>query len=418
MEGISQFEGNPPMTRKTARPRLARAAVASAAAAVTMLGLLSAATPAQADEAVSPEDGVITLQGAGWGHGKGMSQWGAYGAATKGLDYTEILDFYYQDTTLGSLPDDYTVRVWISADTDNIMHFRPASGLKVKDSSGKSLTLPTGSKYTKWRISRVSSGRKLYYRNSSGTYKAYSTSLDPKKVWSVYNPSTDVVKLAVSDTTKTYRGKLATRITGSRMLTVNYVSMEDYLRSVVPSEMPGSWPLEALKAQAVAARTYAAKLKEGASGVYDLCDTSACQVYKGTSTEYSSSTAAVKASAQKVVKYQGNLALTMFSASNGGWAAAAGSDYPYLAAHEDPYDGVKRDQTWTVTLTSSKIQKAYPSIGTLKSVQVTARDGDGTWGGRVDAVKITGSSGSVNVSGGTFKSKFSLRERLFTVVGG
>ena len=138
----------------------------------------------------------------------------------------------------------------------------------------------------------------------------------------------------------------------------------------------------------------------------------------GVAVEKSGSDKAISGTANKVVEYKGKLALTMFSSSNGGWSASAGADYPYLNAKKDPYDGVKRDQTWSVTLSSSKIQKAYTRVGTLKSVQITARDGDGTYGGRVDKVKITGSKGSVTVTGGSFKSKFGRTERLFKVVGG
>jgi SpoIID/LytB domain protein len=201
---------------------------------------------------------------------------------------------------------------------------------------------------------------------------------------------------------------------------VNVVPMETYLRGVIPSEMPAKWSTEAVKAQAVAARTYAAKLRSTVSSgsIYDLCDTSACQVYKGVAVEHPLADKAISGTANKVVMYKNKLALTMFSSSNGGWSASGGADYPYLKAKKDPYDGVKRDQTWSVTLSSSKIQKAYSSVGTLKSVQITDRDGDGTYGGRVDNVKITGSKGSVTVTGGSFKSKFGLRERLFKLVGG
>lgn len=397
--------------------RLVRTAVAAVAAAATTVGAF-AATPAFADDAVTPADGSVTIDGAGWGHGKGLSQWGAYGAASQGLSYAEIINFYYDGTTLGSLPSNYVVKVWISADDDNILHFRPARGQIVKDSAGKKVKLPYGSDYTKWRIKRTANGRVLQYRDAGGKYRSYAVKLNAKRVWYVSNTKTGKVKLALGGATKTYRGKLAALYQGSGMLTVNYLQMEDYLRSVVPSEMPGYWPVEALKAQAVAARTYAAKQKQASTKVYDLCDTSACQVYKGTATEYSATDVAVAGSAQQVVKYNDELALTMFSASNGGWAASGGTEYPYLAAHEDPYDGVKRDQSWTVTLSAAKIEKAYPEIGTLQTIQVTQRDGNGTWGGRVDLVELVGSLGTVQVTGGSFKSKFSLRERLFNITAG
>jgi SpoIID/LytB domain protein len=400
---------------------LARAAIATCGIAALTAGVLGSAVPAHADAAVSPKSSAITIVGAGWGHGKGMSQYGAWGAATKGLKYSEIIDFYYPGTTLDELPKGNLLRVWISADNDDMLHFRPVAGLRVRDSANATVTLPTGTKYRKWRIAKVSGKRALQYLTSSSTYVTYKNSLNGKRLWYVENTKTGTVKLAMPNgDTRTYRQRMALRFTSTGAKTVNYVSMETYLRGVVPAEMPASWAPEAVKAQAVAARTYAAKLRStvSADATYDLCDTSACQVYKGVAAEYSSSDKAITGTANKVVEYKGKLALTMFSSSNGGWSASGGDDYPYLKAQKDPYDGVKRDQSWSVTLSSSKIQKAYASIGTLKSVQVTDRDGDGTYGGRVDMVKISGSKGSVTVTGGSFKSKFGLRERLFKLVGG
>ncbi|HEY3337651.1 MAG TPA: SpoIID/LytB domain-containing protein [Propionicimonas sp.] len=400
---------------------LLRAATAAVGVAALTAGALGSAVPAHADAAVSPKKSAITIVGAGWGHGKGMSQYGAYGAATKGLKYDEIIDFYYPGTTLDELPGGNVIRVWITADTDKSLAVRPVAGQKVVDSKGVSVTLPTGKKYNKWRISRSGDKRVLAYRDPKGTYTRLSNKLDPKRVWYIQNSKTGTVKLAMPNgNTKTYRGKLALRFSGTGARTVNYVSMETYLRGVVPAEMPASWSAEAVKAQAVAARTYAAKLRSVVSSgsIYDLCDTTACQVYRGVAVEQPASDKAISGTANKVVEYKDKLALTMFSSSNGGWSASAGADYPYLKAKKDPYDGLKRDQTWSVTLSSAKIQKAYTSVGTLKSVQITDRDGDGTYGGRVEKVKITGAKGSVTVTGASFKSKFGLKERLFKVIGG
>ena len=401
---------------------LTRAAVAAVGVAALTAGVVGSAVPAQAeDAAVAPRNSAITLVGAGWGHGKGMSQYGAYGAATKGLKYAEIVAFYYPGTKLDDVPKGTTIRVWLTADNDKSLSVRPVAGQRVVDSKGVSLTLPTGKKYNKWRISRSGDKRVLAYRNAAGKYTKFAIKLDPKRVWYLQNSKTGTVKLAMPNgDTRAYRGKLALRFSGSGGRTVNHVSMETYLRGVVPVEMPASWAPEAVKAQAVAARTYAAKLRSTvkSGAIYDLCDTSACQVYKGVAAEHGSSDKAISATANKVVEYKGKLALTMFSSSNGGWSAAAGTEFPYLKAQKDPYDGVKRDQSWSVTLSSSRIQKAYSGIGTLKSVQVTDRDGDGTYGGRVEQVKLNGSKGSVTVNGGAFKSRFGLRERLFKVVGG
>jgi SpoIID/LytB domain protein len=396
---------------------------ASVLAATAMALVSSCLSPLQAhaDSAVAPKQDVITVSGKGWGHGKGMSQYGAYGAALAGLDYQEILDFYYAKTTLKTRDDGDAIRVWISSDSDNRTNVAPAVGLVLKDSAGKAYTLPRGAKYMQWRVSRSGSKRVLAFRNAAGDWVTRKTALAPTKVWSFSNTDSGTVTVALPGGTKrTYRGRIAVRFDGSALRTVNHVTMRNYLRSVVPSEMPASWHIEALKAQVVAARSYALRYEANLGGtrVYDICDTTACQVYSGTANEYAASDKAVDGTAGKVVTYDGSIALTMFSSSNGGWAADGGE--PYLVAHKDPYDGIKQNsnRTWRVELTSAKIQKAYPTIGTLKNVRVTARDGDGTWGGRVDELKVTGSKGSVTVTGAAFRSTFGLKERYFTLIGG
>src|SRR5215216_7289728 len=99
--------------------------------------------PASADSAVSPRSGSFTISGAGWGHGWGMSQYGAYGAATKGLTWRQILAFYYQGTKLSQQASGYLIRVWITADNDGDLRVRPTAGLTLRDASGHSYLLPT-----------------------------------------------------------------------------------------------------------------------------------------------------------------------------------------------------------------------------------------------------------------------------------
>ncbi|MDQ7992677.1 MAG: SpoIID/LytB domain-containing protein [Propionicimonas sp.] len=362
---------------------------------------------------------TLTITTAGWGHGRGMSQYGAQAAAKQGLSYSKILGFYYPGTKLESLGKNDTVRVWITADTDNKLHVYPATGLRVRDSAGKTFTLPTGKNYTKWRISRSGSKRVLYYRDAKGKYRKYTNSkfkLDPKRVWYFDNTKTGTVKLYLASGNRTYRGSLALRFYGSGARTVNNVSMENYLRSVVPSEMPASWNAEALKAQTVAARTYAARYRANLGGkqVYDICNTAACQVYKGTMTEYSASDAAVKATEGKVLTYDKKYAWTEFSSSNGGYSVKG--SYAYIKAQEDPYDA-STNQVWSTPVKTSTIEKKYTKIGTLKSITLE-RDGKGRWGGRVTQVTLTGTKGTQKVSGTSFKSALGLRETLMTISGG
>jgi SpoIID/LytB domain protein len=378
---------------------------------------LSAPAAHAADETITAVNSTVTIVTSGWGHGIGMSQYGAYGMAKAGKKFGEILDFYYPGTSQDTISTSSTLDVWISADNDNILHFYPASGLQVRDTTGKTKVLPTGSKYKLWRIKRVSGKRVMYYKNASGKWVKYSTGLNAKKWWYVTTKAGTVKIQLPGGSTRTYRGEMIYKLYNGGAITMNRVKMEDYLRSVVPSEMPASWSSEAVKAQAVAARSYAARYKQNVatSKPYDICDTTSCQAYYGTSKEYSASDSAVKATAGIILKYKDTIAYTMFSSSNGGWSAKG--DYPYLTAHEDPYDDDMLNQYRLVTLTASAIQKKYTTIGTFKSFTFK-RDGNGPWGGRITEVKITGSKGSKTVTGSSFKSTFGLRERLLIAVGG
>lgn len=398
--------------------RWRRTVIAGAAALAVMATGAAGAVPARADGAVKPTADGITISGKGWGHGKGMSQYGAYGAAKKGLDWKEILDFYYPGTTRSTLPSGDTIRVWISSDTDGRTNVAPAAGLRLRDSGGKSYSLPRAKKYTQWRVGLSDGVRTLAYRNAAGTWVTRKSGLDPDQVWTFKNASTNKVTVVLPGGRRSYRGRVTVQVDSGTIRTVNVLPVETYLRSVVPAEMPASWNAEAVKAQSVAARSYAVRYRDDLNGKksYDICDTASCQVYSGTSTEYSASDSAIKATAGTVLTYDDEVALTMFSSSNGGWSADGG--LPYLTAHADPYDGVVTNQAWTVELSTAKIQQAYPSIGTLTSVKVTGRDGNGDWGGRVETIKVTGSDGSVTAAGTDFKRTFGLRETYFTIVGG
>jgi stage II sporulation protein D len=373
------------------------------------------ALPARADPVVAPKSGNLTVRGAGWGHGWGMSQYGAYGAALNGLSWSQILSFYYPGTVRSSLPPRSMLKVWVTSDYDGSLRVLPYPGLNVRDGVGGRFTVPTGSRYVSWRIARYGTGYRLTYRTADGRNIVVKTGLS-KGTWSFYSPSRSVRVLLPSGTVRTYRGSMALIKWGSSGRTINQVLVEDYVRGVVPAEMPTSWPANAVRAQAVAARSYAVRLRTTRRYAgYDLCDTTACQVYRGMGAETARGDAAVQATKGIILTYRGAVALTQFASSNGGHSAQG--DYPYLRPRPDPYDGAVRSQAWTRTITAAQVQRAWPSVGTLRAVQVTARDGAGAWGGRVVTVKVIGSRATVSVSGSTFQSRFGLRSRLFTIVG-
>ena len=413
------------MTRPfSLRPaRAARTAATLLAAGSLLLTGALAAPSAEADSAVKPSDGKFVIKGAGFGHGHGMSQYGAYGAAKQGLSWQEILAFYYPGTTLKTLSTSTKIKVLITADDDNNLRVLPTDGLKVSDTDDHSLTLPTGSKYRSWRIKRSGSGYRLSWKGSDGDYTTLSTKLGDS-TWS-FSTKAKIVKVRLPNgSTREYRGSVALVKRGSGGRTVNKVKLEDYVRSVVPSEMPTSWAPDAVRTQAVAARSYAIRIRDFTSySGYDICDTTACQVYGGKATtskggtrtlrETTAGTAAAKATAGTIVTYGGQVALTQFASSNGG--AMSNGGYPYLREKDDPYDGVVRSQAWTRTITAKAVAHAYPSVGTVKQLKITDRDGSGRYGGRVLRIEIVGSKSTKTVTGSAFQAKFRMRSSLYAV---
>jgi SpoIID/LytB domain protein len=392
----------------------------SAASTSSSTPALNASATGSADTVTVPASGRITLSGHGFGHGIGMSQYGAQGAARAGVTYDRILSTYYPGTSLGARGG--SIRVLISQDTSDAVDVRPASGLRFRKlGSSFQRSLPTsigGRKVTMWRIVRVSSRKTqstLQYRVSGrstySTYKGIRWTGDGQFV----GPARISLVLPGGAVTA-YRGAIRSAVPSKGSTardTVNVLPLEHYVRGVIAAEMPAGWAPEALKAQAVAARTYGVR-SIVPSRYYDICSTTACQVYGGASRETASTDAAARATSGQYVSYQGAPALTQFSSSSGG-RTSAGSQ-PYLVTGDDPYDGWSGNpnNTWTTTMSASTIQKAYPRIGRLRSLTVTKRSGGGSWGGRVSAVTLAGTSGSVSISGNDARWAFGLKSNWFS----
>lgn len=389
---------------------LRRTAVVGALTFGMSAGLLAA----PASVAASGPDPVVTILGRGFGHGRGMSQWGAYGAAVSGLTWPEILQFYYPGTTQTTLSTGKLIRVLLSGTAPSELGVARATGLLL--SQGTCITtLGTFTDASAFRVRRPA-GAWVVERalTATGTWASVPIScpLDPSAPVDVRTTSyatTSVVTLRRSDgTSRAYRGFLRAVPAGSSSVqVVDLLPLEHYLWSVVPAEMPGGWAADALRAQAVAARTYAAR-RITTTGSYDICDTTTCQVYSGVSAEAPASTQAVGDTTGVTLSYGGAFAITEFSSSNGGWSVA--SALPYQLARPDPYDGAApgAKPTWSTTRRASVLEAAYPAIGTLRSVAYAGTD-TGWWHGWLSSVRLVGSTGSVVISGDTLRSVLGLR---------
>jgi SpoIID/LytB domain protein len=178
--------------------------------------------------------------------------------------------------------------------------------------------------------------------------------------------------------------------------------------------MPATWHRAAVRAQAVAARTYAAYERDHLTG--PLCDTTSCQVYGGFAAEHPASNAAVDATKGLALMHQGEPAFTQFGSSSGGWTSAG--SMPYLPAKADPYDDWAGNpvHSWSVQVADTLIESKWPGIGNLNRIRVNQRDGHGEWGGRVGSVTLVGGRGRVTVSGDTLRYALGLRSPWVTFV--
>ncbi|MEI7548356.1 MAG: SpoIID/LytB domain-containing protein, partial [Actinomycetota bacterium] len=188
---------------------------------------------------------------------------------------------------------------------------------------------------------------------------------------------------------------------------------------------------QALQAQAVAARSYG--FAENRTTYAKTCDSTSCQAYFGAATrssvgvaftqvEYPSTDKEVLATAglvRRVGSDVGAVAYTMFSASSGGWTVAGTTALtPFPAVFDDGDDTVLNpNHAWSVAVTGSAIAAKYPVIGTFSSLTVLSRNGLGDWGGRVTTIRVSGSAGSVTVTGDAFRSAMGLKSDWFNVRG-
>ena len=390
-------------------------ALLTAALAVPLLSGPSGAVSVNESFTV-PTSGSFTIAGHGFGHGHGLSQYGANGAALKGLKHEGILKFYYPGTT----PDTTSgwLRVWITGHTGTDLAILAQPGLVLRDrATQKDYPLPSNLGATQWRLSV--SGTKSVVDYKTSTWHRYQPGgLATLKGDGAFRSASGRLTLVMSSGNRVYRDRLSAirpAAGSSKRVTVNSVTLENYVKGVVPAEMPASWSPEAVQAQAVAARTYAWwSVAQNPDRYYQICDTTSCQVYRGYGGEADASNRAVDATRGQILTYGGKPAFTQFSASSGG-RTSAGS-VPYLPSKSDPYDAWSGNSvhSWSVKVSETTLEKRYPGIGDLKKIKVTSREGGGDWNGRVWNVTLVGGSASKTITGSDLRSIYGLRSTYFT----
>jgi stage II sporulation protein D len=363
-------------------------------APVVIALLLCAAVPSTAGAAVRH-----VFRGAGFGHGIGMSQYGAYGYALQGAKYQGILAHYYKGTTLSTLSPG-SVRVLLQP-VDPYIRVRGATSV-----GGRSIK-PANTYIAKRGGAGIvvtnARGRRVFnFAASSIKFRG----ADPLRL---LGPALNGV------TSGLYRGSIEVRLDGGGVTSINELDMDSYIRGVVAGEMPSSWPLEALKVQAVAARTYALSTAK-TTGAFDQYPDTRSQMYRGVTGESVRSDAAVADTARQIVTYDGTPAVTYYFSTSGGqtenveFSFIGALSKPWLVSVPDPYDNQSPYHRWTVRFSAARLDRALGAPGAFKRLKVTER-GESP---RVVRATVVGTAGTRTVSGPQVRTALGLRDTWFT----
>ena len=394
------------------------------------IGWFSAhAVPAKS-QIVAVWDGV-TIYGKGWGHGIGLSQWGAQGwaegAAGPRLTGEEIVAKYFPGAILASQPITQPFRVLLSAPSTgcvahtiaNVARMRSAGGMRLVNNADP--TVVYGETLPDQPLRFWNDGGSLVVRNDSNNqvvfFGADTVMLEPKQFWDpIYIDQKDLA----------YRGSVRVGLReGGNLQVVNFVSSDDYMRGALPGEMPSHWEIEALRAQAITARTYAAWRQATAGDrTWDVRDDTADQCYGGHTFESPRTNAAVEATGSLILKYDGKPIRALYSSASGGisenvgcildaervgdtWGCAQG--WPYLQVTDDPAEAAAYDKRggmphtlWSKWFSGKEIRKQIIEDYGVDIGSFTSMEFNESPGGRPISVRVRGSDATVDLKGDKF----------------
>ncbi len=343
------------------------------------IALLAALTLACGAFAASSRAAVSwVVHGHGFGHGVGLSAYGAYGYALHGKDYKFILGHYYPGTTLGAVEGAHVVRVLLETASGDVT-FTEATG-----ACGVKLE-PTRS-YEAHRF-----GGSVVLRSSGGK--------PLKRCGGKLRAAGGAGTIGIGGAR--YRGALEVVPAGSSELNVvNALALEAYVKGVIPNESPPSWPPAELMSQAVISRSFALTGTVEGDG-FDLYSDTRSQVYKGLESEYTTSDEAAEKTKGQVLMYEGQVAETLFSACSGGKTESSanvfGGAIPYLVGVPDPYDDACPLHDWTLKFSGPEISEKLSGLldGKLKKVVITKTG----YSPRIIEAKLYGTGGVTTATG-------------------
>jgi stage II sporulation protein D len=332
---------------------------------------------------------TFTIRGAGFGHGVGMSQYGALGYAQHGWTAPQILAHYYTGTALGTTDPARQLRIELTPKSSaaRVSGARQAGSRKLDPAVTYTLTR---------------SGLSQIALSARG--KRVATFTAPLQIAGLNG----VTALAGKGS---YRGVLEFKPTVFGGLSViNQVGLDDYVQGVVPVESPASWPAEALRAQAITARTYAITTSRGED--FDHYADTRSQVYGGVSVETAASNASVSDTRGQVVTYEGQPVTTYFFSTSGGKTESventtlSAEPKPWLKSVDDPYDDVSPRHRWRLTMKRTLVARKLEGLvkGSFRGIRVLKR-GESP---RIVAAEVVGSRGSSPTDGATLRARLGL----------
>jgi stage II sporulation protein D len=326
------------------------------------------------------------VHGRGFGHGVGMSAYGAYGYAKHGKGYRFILGHYFTGTTIGTLAKPRVVRILLDISSGDV-GFSGAT-------SACGEVLDPERDYSAHRT-----GSSVQLRSSGGKALA----ICGRKLRAAGAGTVVIGGLG------TYRGALEvvpTESSAGSLNVVNALAVDKYVQGVIPNESPPAWPMAELRAQAVASRSFALTGGVGGNG-FDLYSDTRSQVYEGLESETARTNEAAESTRGQVLEYGGEIAETLFSACSGGHTESiqnvfGGPAIPYLQGVPDPYDYYCPLHTWTLRFTGPEISSRLAAHleGGLKKVVVTKRGASP----RIITARLYGTGGVTTATGSELSS--------------
>jgi len=328
------------------------------------------------------------VKGGGFGHGVGMSAYGAYGYGLHGASYRQILGHYFKGIQLAEMRSAPLVRVLLTTSPGDVSFSGAISACRRRLEASRSYT--------------------AHRRGSSVRLLSNAGKLLARCGERLRADSASMIRV---EGVGVYRGALETVPSGGSLNVVNVLNVNNYARGSLPAEAPPEWPMATLRAFAIAQRSIALSTDVGGEG-YDLYPDTRTQVYEGVAVESERTDRAVQSTRSQVATYAGEIAQTTYFSSSGGRTESGflgAPDVPYLQSVADPYDYYAPQHRWTFRFSQAEMNARLGSYvpGALREIKVTQR-GESP---RIDYAKLIGAAGSATIRGDTLAAALGLYDR-------